>query len=471
MAMRIGWFLAAAAALLPAAAAAQFDPGRYVLERVFPDLTFTRPLDMHEAPDGSGRMFVIERAGRVLAFDRANPTAATVVLDLTAVTGIYRDDALMSIAFDPDFAANGYFYLHYSRRSAEVAIPSPNRISRFQLVPVSSSVCDPATEFVILEEPTIYRDHKGGTIAFGPDGMLYVAFGDGGSKTGTPPPPADPLPGTDPASQDVFHTAQDMGRLLGKVLRIDVRGASDPGLNYAVPPDNPFVGVEGARGEIFALGFRNPWRMAFDPASGRLLAADVGWKQQDEISHVVAGGNYGWSEREGTRCFPPAEPCSDGPYTDPIWTREFAPGVQNLSITGGYFYEGDRLPALQGAYLFADFVQGDVRALRYDGTKTQSAVLVPSPGAFQFPIAGFGKDADGEVYVLHYNNGGIYRLTGDPSATPTPTPAPTASPTETPAPSPSPSATPEPSPSPSETPAPSPTAAPRDRWDLRMARR
>lgn len=437
---------------LPAFATAAFTPGPYVLERVYPTLSFSRPVDMREAPDGSGRLFILERTGKIFSFTPTDQIK-TLVMDLTSVVGVFRDDALMSIAFDPDFVTNGYFYLHYSRASIDTTIPSPNRVSRFQFVPANAATCDMATERVVLEQPTVYRDHKGGTIAFGPDGYLYIAFGDGGSKTGTPAPPDDPLPGTDPASQDVFHTAQDRTKLLGKVLRIDVRPLEDGSPAYRIPADNPFVSEAGVRGEIWAYGFRNPWRMAFDPASGRLLVADVGWKQFDEISHVVPGGNYGWSMMEGTACFPPDATCTPADYVAPLWVRSFPSVNNNLSITGGYFSTTTRLPNLQGTYVYADYIQGDVYAMRYDGTTAEVAQLVPSPGAFQFPIAGFGLDASGDVYVLQFNNGGVYRLILDPNATPTPTPSTTPSPTPTPVP---PTPTPTPIP-PTATPSPTPT--------------
>lgn len=470
--------LLALVAALPALAAADFTPGSFLLERTFPALTFTRPTDMHEVPDGSGRIFVLERGGKIVSFLRNDPTAKTTVLDLTAVTGTFRDDALMSIAFDPDFATNGNFFIHYSRASVDTTIPSPNRISRFTLSPPSAAACDPATEFVVLEQPTVFRDHKGGTITFGPDGYLYVAFGDGGSKTGTPPPPDDPLLGTDPLSQDIYHTAQDRSKLLGKVLRIDVRSTPDAGLNYAVPADNPYVGQDGVRPEIWAYGFRNPWRMAFDPNSGRLILGDVGWKQFDELNEIKPGRNYGWSMQEGTACFPPAADCTlPENYEAPLWVRQFPGTTFSLSITGGFFWESDRLPWLKGTYIFGDYVQGDVYAMRYDGATAEVAQLMPKPATGALLIAAFGTDSTGEVYALAYNTGGIYRLIVNPAATATPTlsptplvsdtPTATASPTRTPVeptvtatPEPSPTMTPEPTQAPTPEPSATPTAEP-----------
>jgi glucose/arabinose dehydrogenase len=253
-------------------------------------------------------------------------------------------------------------------------------VSRF----VAAADGTAAGEVRLLEVPQPFPNHKGGQLAFGPDGFLYVGLGDGGS-------------GNDP-----MGNGQNLGALLGKVLRLDVSGgASAP---YRVPADNPFAGREGARGEIWAYGLRNPWRFSFDPATGQLWLGDVGQNEREEVNIVTRGGNYGWGVMEGTGCLGQRACDREGKI---LPVKEYETG-QNCSITGGFVYRGSAIPALRGAYVYADYCSGRIWALRYDGSSlTADAELIDAP----LMISSFARDNAGELYVLaHGDNGGIFKI-------------------------------------------------------------
>ena len=363
------------------------------LARAFPALTFARPVLLTHAGDGSGQVYVVEQRGVIHRIDPAAPEQTEVFLDISAaVSRRGNEEGLLGLAFDPGFVENGRFYVHYSAAS-----PRRSALSRFDVGPNGRG--DPASEFVLLEEPQPYSNHNGGMIAFGPDGMLYAAFGDGGS------------------AGDPQRHGQNLGTLLGAIIRIDVSQAA-PGAPYAVPPDNPFVGQDGARGEIWAYGLRNPWRFSFDRATGDLWAGDVGQNALEEVDIVRRGGNYGWSAMEGSRCFR-ASSCDATAFESPVaeYGRELG-----CSVTGGYVYRGQRLPDLHGVYLYADFCSGRIWGLRYDydGGRVAEQAQLARAG---FQIASFGEDESGEVYALGFD-GGIYTL-ADPSAQPAPPSVPT----------------------------------------------
>jgi uncharacterized repeat protein (TIGR03806 family) len=346
------------------------------LERAFPDLSFDNPLFVTAAPGVDDRLFVVEQGGRIYTFD---PTAAapekSVFLDYSSmVSREGNEEGLLGLAFHPDYAANGRVFVSYS------AIGTHSVIAELS---ASGDVADPASERVVLTQDQPYRNHNGGMIAFGPDGYLYVGFGDGGS-------------GGDPENR-----AQDLRTFLGKILRIDVDGA----MPFAIPLDNPFADGAVALPEIWALGFRNPWRFSFDRATGALWAGDVGQDRFEEVDLVTRAGNYGWRPFEGYEQFEDEE-LSYGTHATPlaVYGRN-----EGNSITGGYVYRGASLPLLQGIYLFADFSTGNVWGLRLAAEGGWERRLLLESG---MPISSFGEDASGEVYVCSFD-GGLYRFVAD----------------------------------------------------------
>ncbi len=328
------------------------------------------------APSGDGRLFVVEQPGRIRVI-RDGRLLPRPFLDITAKVSYGGERGLLGLAFHPGYAQNGWFYVDYTDRNGDT------RVERYTAAP-SADTADPASAHQVLFVAQPYANHNGGDVVFGPDGMLYVGMGDGGS-------------GGDP-----HGNGQSLGTLLGKLLRLDV----DHGDPYAVPPDNPFVGRAGARGEIWAYGLRNPWRYAFDPAEGLLYIADVGqdrWEEVDVAPARSAGLNYGWNRMEGTHCFG-AQPCDRRGLTIPVVEYGHADGC---AIVGGFVYRGRAVSALEGRYLYSDYCGGWLRSFRWAGgaaTEPRSW-RIPSPGE----VLSFGQDAAGEVYLLA-GSGTVYRL-------------------------------------------------------------
>jgi glucose/arabinose dehydrogenase len=355
-------------------------PSTVALERILPDEPLERPVALAPLPDGSGDLVVVEQRGIVKRFAPGAATA-TVFLDLAArVSASGNEEGLLGIAIHPRFAENRAFFVYYS-----AAGPRRSVLSRFQ-ADGPGGTADPGGERVLLEVPQPYSNHNGGQIAFGPDGMLYVALGDGG------------------AGGDPHGHGQNRATLLGSILRLDVDGSA-PGLAYGIPADNPFVGAaDGSRPEIWAYGLRNPWRFSFDRETGALYAGDVGQNEVEEVDRIVRGGNYGWNAMEGSRCYQPAQGCPRAGLELPI--AEYPHG-QGRSITGGYVYRGAALPALRGRYLFADYVEGRVWSIPAQGAGPHAPQPLLATGLY---VSAFGEDAAGELYVLDHGNGRIYRL-------------------------------------------------------------
>ena len=348
-------------------------------ETVFPGVSFDRMVYLTH-PDGiPDRLYLVLQPGRIMAFDNVpDPSSPQTFLDIRdRVSDRGNEEGLLGLAFDPDYRSNGYFYVYYSAAS-----PRRSVIARYHAPPGTGRV-DPSTEKIIMRIGQPFSNHNGGQVTFGPDGYLYVGVGDGGS-------------GGDPRGH-----GQNLGTLLGTILRIDVSALDETG-SYAVPPDNPFVGVEGARPEIWAYGLRNPWRFSFDRETGDLWTGDVGQNKLEEIDIIKPGRNYGWNIMEGTSCFHNAG--CDGDELEPPVAEYGRNG--GCSVTGGYVYRGDRIPSLIGAYVYGDFCTGRIWALRHDGGKVVDQALIADT---DLQISSFAEGPDGEVYILSFT-GEIARL-------------------------------------------------------------
>jgi glucose/arabinose dehydrogenase len=363
------------------------EPAAVTFENAFPKLSIERPIFLTFPPDGTNRIAVISQFGSVLVFpndpDVEEPSEMLNIRKKVSYEDSSNEDGLLGLAFHPRFKDNRQFFVYYTTKE------HVNVLSRFTMSADDSNRAEPASEVEIFRSPRKPSgNHNGGTLIFGPDGYLYIALGDGG-------------PINDPNGN-----GQNVETVLGKILRIDV-DHQDPGLNYAIPKDNPFVDESGARGEIWALGLRNVWRMAFDRPTNRLWAGDVGEDTWEEIDVIERGGNYGWNTFEGFHKFipkgqpPPTPPAHVvGKLTEPIFAYNHSIGN---CIVGGAVYRGKKVPDLVGAYLFADYVTGHVYALRYD-ERSGSAISVQAihgpPGRADMPVFSFGEDESGELYFM-----------------------------------------------------------------------
>ncbi|MEM8709550.1 MAG: PQQ-dependent sugar dehydrogenase, partial [Planctomycetota bacterium] len=337
--------------------------------------------------DGSGRVFVVEQNGVIRVFeDRDDVQTSKVFLDISEhVSRRGNEEGLLGLAFHPEYESNGRVFVHFSSaRDADDKGVARNAISSFTVSAEDPDQLDPESEEILLLQRQPYRNHNGGDIAFGPDGMLYASLGDGG------------------AANDPEGNGQKLSSMLGSIIRIDVDQESE-GKRYAIPADNPFVDVKGARGEIYALGLRNVWRFSFDRATGDLYAADVGQNEIEEVDIIVSGGNYGWNRYEADADFRDDTVLAPGKLTAPIATY---PHSEGLSITGGYVYRGDAQPELDGVYFFADYASGNLWGTRVGADDARETALVRRTGR---SIASFGEDDDAELYALSFD-GGIYRV-------------------------------------------------------------
>ena len=340
---------------------------------------FRDPLDLQSAPGDRERLYVVEQGGRIQIILNGQ-VQQTPFLDIADRIRTGGERGLLGLAFHPDFSSNRRFYVNYTNRSGDT------HLAEFQAV--SADQADTATERVLLVVPQPFSNHNGGAVAFGNDGFLYVALGDGGSG-------GDPL-----------GAGQDLDTFLGKILRIDV----DSGAPYAVPSDNPLLSTGGALPEIWAYGLRNPFRMSFDRATGDLYIGDVGQSRLEEIDVGFAsrggGENYGWNITEGTLCFNPGSGCDISGITMPV--LEYGHG-EGCSVTGGVVYAGCRMPDLVGTYFYGDFCSAFVRSFRL----VSGAVTEPRDWTAGLEgigaISSFGTDAEGEIYVVDYD-GEVYRL-------------------------------------------------------------
>jgi glucose/arabinose dehydrogenase len=449
--------IALASFLLAIAPAAAVEPGDVTvsLEPVADGLT--APVVATHAGDGSGRLFVVDQAGLIRIVDADGVLLPTPFLDLTdeivELNPFFDERGLLGLAFHPDYEDNGRFFVRYSApregREGEPCFGSSRGchaevLAEYRVSEDDPNVAVPEGEVLLsVDEPQF--NHDSGHVAFGPDGLLYFTLGDGGGAH-------DGL-ADEPPSHGPIGNGQNIETVLGSMLRIDVDGQPAEDRAYAIPDDNPFAGRRGAD-EIFAYGFRNPYRFSFDPVTGLLIAADVGQNLFEEVDIVQKGGNYGWVTREGYACFDPFNPtvppesCPDTgplgePLLDPIAAYDHDEGI---AIVGGHVYRGDDLPALEGKYVFGDFSQGffppagrlfylDFASLTGEGTSVQAAGSMPSSDGLVVPnepvrlpifelqrpdgggplgqyLLGFGQDGDGELYVLTSESTGPSGATG-----------------------------------------------------------
>lgn len=358
----------------------------------------TQPVAIRHAGDGTGRLFMVERAGHIRIYDQSIDTLlATDFLDISGLVDHFEDEqGLLGLAFHPDYPSNGYFYVNYTR---DPAGPGLDRtvVARYT-VSANPDIADDTSALVLLEIEQDDWNHNGGDLHFGPDGYLYISTGDGGG------------------SNDPFNRAQNLGSLLGKMLRIDVDGTPPAAPNdlcglvthYGIPADNPFAGGSGNCDEIWAYGLRNPWRFSFDRLSGDILIGDVGQGSMEEIDFEPAsspgGVNYGWRCREGTLSNINNPPCV-GPLTPPILTYTHSSG--GCSVTGGYRYGGSRIGGLRGGYFYGDFCPpGPIWIAFQDSGGTWSSSLFTNANLFP---SSFGEDEQGELYLVSLG-GSIHRI-------------------------------------------------------------
>ena len=356
-------------------ATATSTPTRPVTASV-PNLAFTshitgltQPLYLTHSNDNTGRLFVIERSGIIKLYKNG---ALSDFLNITAKVGDSAgEQGLLSVAFHPSYTQNGKFYVNYTDNNGDTVV------SEF-LVSTNPDIADSGTERIILTQAQPASNHNGGLMKFGPDRFLYIAFGDGGASGAR---------------------GQDLTTLLGGLVRIDI----NQGNPYAVPSDNPFIGVQGARTEKWAYGMRNPWRFSFDRLNGTLFLADVGQNDIEEVDIVTKGGNYGWNTMEGSSCFSPSTNCNQTGLSLPI--SEYSHSEGN-SITGGYVYRGAGEDNFYGKYVFGDFGTGRVWVLIPESNGTWRRELVQDTN---FNISSFGEDESGNIYLVHYG-GIVYRV-------------------------------------------------------------
>jgi glucose/arabinose dehydrogenase len=346
---------------------------------------FTRPLYLTHAGDGSGRLFVVEQGGAIWVLQDGQRLEAPF-LDVSdrispeALGTGYTERGLLGLAFHPDYAENGVFFIDYTDRNGSSVI------ARYTVSAEDPDRADPASEqqLLVVEQP--YANHNGGHLAFGPDGYLYVAMGDGGS-------------GGDPQ-----NNAQNLGTLLGAILRLDV-SAED---GYAIPDDNPFASTDNARPEIWAWGLRNPWRFSFDRETGDLYIADVGQNEWEEVNFQPAdspgGENYGWRPYEGSQIYSGEQPASEPVMPIAEYSHS---GTGGCSITGGYVYRGEAIPALAGTYFYGDWCSGTIWSARQADSGAWDVQAALESG---LSISSFGEDEAGELYVIDYDSGEISRF-------------------------------------------------------------
>ena len=359
----------------------------YNIENAYPNLTFEDPVGIYHSGDNTNRIFILEQEGRIKVFNNdASVINVEIFLDIRSIVdqdGGYTEEGLLGLAFHPHYSENGYFYVNYTSHN-----PRRNVIARYNVNANNPNQADGESAFIILEVNQPYTNHNGGQLSFGPDGYLYIIFGDGGS------------------AGDPQGNGQNLTTLLGSLIRIDVDNPAG-NLNYGIPPDNPFIAPLAARDEIYAYGLRNMWRFSWDLETGLLWGADVGQNAYEEIDIIHSGLNYGWNTMEGNHCYPIGSNCNTDGLEPPIWEYElYVEGV--CSITGGYVYRGSNLSGLIGKYIYGDWCTGDIWALTYDGTNNAINQHLLTTG---INITTFGLDQFNEL--LFCGNNQIFKMTSN----------------------------------------------------------
>lgn len=344
---------------------------------------FSLPVDIAHA--GDGRLFIVEKAGRIRIIDSDGSILPQPFLDIDArVNSLASERGLLGLAFHPDYTDNGYFFVNYTNNSGDT------RISRFSVSAGNANQADPNSERILLEVDQPFNNHNAGDLNFGPDGYLYIGLGDGGS------------------ADDPGNRAQNRQNLLGKMLRIDV----DNGDPYSIPEDNPFAFDDFTLDEIWAIGLRNPWRFSFDRLTGALWIADVGQNRWEEVNYQPPGSpggqNYGWRCYEGSAAFNLSGCQSSGEYTFPVQTYSNSNSV-GCSITGGYVYRGVQYPDMYGYYIYTDYCSGRFWSIAPDGQGGWRNAELANLDNTEF--VSFGEDNQGELYVAAISDGIIYKLT------------------------------------------------------------
>jgi glucose/arabinose dehydrogenase len=341
-----------------------------------------RPVAMLDSDDGTGRFFVVEQPGRVVLL-KDGKLLAQPFLDISTRVGTGSEQGLLSIALHPDFAKNGEFFIDYTDTGGN------SQIERWTVSKGNVNVADPASAVTLLTVDQPYANHNGGLLLFGPDGKLYIGFGDGGSQG------------------DPHGNGQNLDVLLGKILRIDVDTTTGD-LPYGIPADNPFAKKEGARGEIWVYGVRNPWRFSFDKKTGDLFIGDAGQDTYEEADFAPAGTgglNFGWNIVEAAACYQ-ADSCDKSGITPPFFFYSHSDG--GCSITGGYIYRGTAIDSLAGVYLAADYCSGSLWEVHLDG---KGGSNVSGPISTGMTPSSFAQDSSGELYIIDLQ-GAIYKITG-----------------------------------------------------------
>ena len=336
------------------------------------------PIGLAHAGDGSGRLFVLEKAG-VIRIIQDGQVLPQPFLDLTDRVGSSgSEQGLLGLAFHPEYASTGFFFVNYTNAAGDTVV------SRFR-VTEDPNRADPTSEEVVLTQEQPASNHNGGHLAFGPDGYLYIGLGDGGG------------------GGDTFGQGQNPHTWLGSMLRIDVNE-----LPYSVPPDNPFVGSPDGADEVWAYGLRNPWRYSFDRATNNLYIADVGQNMYEEVNvqpaESTGGENYGWPIMEGLHCYPEGANCDGSGFVQPIaeYSHDFG-----CSITGGYVYRGETFPAMQGVYFYGDFCSGIIWGLAVEGSTSGESMQLADADTW---ISSFGEDEAGELYLADMSGGSVYQI-------------------------------------------------------------
>jgi glucose/arabinose dehydrogenase len=349
---------------------------------------FAQPLDLQSPDDNTGRLFVVEQGGKIKVVPADGKVLSVPFLDIGGKLNRSRgEEGLLGLAFHPQYATNRRFFVNYT---SDAGGGRHTVIAEYTASAGNADTADATTERILFTVDQPFSNHNGGGLAFGNDGLLYIALGDGGS-------------GGDPNGN-----GQNTDALLGKILRIDIDSTPAPGLQYAIPPDNPFVDRAG-RDEIWLYGLRNPFRFSVDHATGDLWIGDVGQDEIEEVDRITpqqGGANLGWNIMEGTHCYHPSSDCPTAGLTLPIF--DYGRSEGDKTVIGGYVYHGMRIPRLAGVYVFGDFISGRIWTLVQNSQGQWMRTEVSNTASND--LSSFGQGRDGELYVVRYSSGVVARI-------------------------------------------------------------